>query len=112
LLRGISFAKNDFFGFNPSAAYLSSSFAEASESIYQNKLFPTIEADQETATWYPNPIIDSKYELILLIWAFAFPFFAIAIKNRNITRLAKDIKSGMLICFAVPVLNNSLMCII
>lgn len=91
---------------------MSANFVEASESIYQNKLFPTVEADQDSATWYPNPVVDSKYELILLIWAAAFPFFAIAIKNRNISRLAKDIKSGMIICFAVPVLNNSMMCII
>lgn len=35
-----------------------------------------------------------------------------AMKNRSLSRLAKSLKSGVIISFAIPLFNNSLMCII
>lgn len=62
--------------------------------------------------WFPNPTIDTKYEFILLCFGILFPIFASAMKNQFLGRLAKNIKSGMIVSFALPVFNNSLMCII
>lgn len=112
LHEGMIKARKDFFGFYTSASYLSPNFVEASERLYQGKLFPVIDSSSSTAVWYPNPVIDSQIELALLAFGAAFPFFTMAMKNRNLSRLSKSMKSGMLIAFAVPVLNNSIMCII
>lgn len=112
LHRGMILARKEFFGMRTSASYLSPNFVEASERLYQNKLFPVVDPTSTSSVWYPNPVIDSQIELTLLAFGAAFPFFTMAMKNRNLSRLAKSMKSGMVIAFAVPVLNNSIMCII
>jgi hypothetical protein len=112
LHTGMIAARKDFFGWRTGASYLSPNFVEASERLYQNKLFPINDPSSEFPVWYPNPAIDSQVEIILLAFGASFPFFTMAMKNRNLSRLAKSMKSGMVIAFAVPVLNNSIMCII
>ena len=112
ILRGVARARQDFFGQSTSAYIINVDFLRSSENLYQNKLFPRIDRIDKEQLWFPNPFIDTKYEVILLCFGFLFPAFASAMKNQFLSRLAKNIKSGMVISFSLPVLNNSIMCII
>jgi hypothetical protein len=112
ILRGVARARQDFFGQSTSAFYISRDFVRTSENLFQNKLFPRLDLIDRQQLWFPNPTIDTKYEFILLCFGILFPIFASAMKNQFLGRLAKNIKSGMIVSFALPVFNNSLMCII
>lgn len=112
ILRGVARARQDFFGQSTSAFIISRDFVRTSENLYQNKLFPRVDRIEAEQLWFPNPLIDTKYEVILLIFGILFPVFASAMKNQFLGRLAKNMKSGMVISFVFPVLNNAVMCII
>lgn len=125
ILMGIAKARQDWFGNRTSAYYISTYFVRAAEEIYQNKLFPRI--DKFTAAealvtttgmksreqiWLPNPLMDSQYELILFTFGIIFPIFTGAMKNKSLNKMAKSLKNGVVISFALPLFNNSLMNII
>lgn len=101
---GIYLANNWIFGYDLRGSALSPEFFTRSTGLYMNKY---------TIFGYtPNPILTSMTEVAAGIFFICFPFFAIALNNKRLSRLAKEMKTGFVLGNTLPLMTNSITCII
>ncbi len=139
--RGMMYANRRVLGHNLSGASLSEKFMARQYSVYMNKWTPKYFPESMEALRFiengpfegdiydsmiikdglknmgytgfvANPILENITELYILAFALLLPLFSKAVQNNNLNRLAKGIKSGTLICTAIPLITSSVTCII
>jgi hypothetical protein len=98
---GLAKAGFDTFGCNLTATYLSPHFEFLTETLFFSKMHPKI------VPFIPNPLLNNLVHVFMLGFGCMFPFFSMAMRNRNLARIAKGMKSSMILVFAVPLTTNS-----
>lgn len=56
----------------------------------------------------PNPLLENVAEMYVMAFAALLPIFCSLVKNENLLRLSKGIKSGAFVSFIVPILTSSI----
>lgn len=134
---GMMAANRRVFGYNLSGYRMSSNYLQRSAKSYMNKwapvYLPNEKADfdqiisnftqsSEIITelkklglnnlgytgFVPNPILENVAELYIMAFAALLPIFCSLVKNENLLRLSKGIKSGAFVSFFVPILTSCL----
>ena len=131
-------ANRRVFGYNLSGYKMSYNYIQRTAKSYMNKwapvYIPTEKADYDQILenysedpedliaelkkvglnnlgytgFVPNPILENVVELYIMAFSVLLPIFCNLVKNKNLIRISKGIKSGALVSLIVPLMASSL----
>lgn len=99
---GVYLANNWIFGMDIRGSSLSPEFYTRSTGLFMNKY---------TIFGYtPNPLLTTMTEVMIGIFMILFPWFAMAMNNKRLSRLSKEMKTGFVLGSSLPLMTNSIAC--
>lgn len=101
---GIVTANNEIVGYDLRGSELYPEFYTRSTGLFMNKY--------SIYGYTPNPLLTSMTEVVAGVFFVLFPWFAMAFKNKRLSKISKEMKTGFVLGNSLPLITNSIACII